>query len=336
MFWRKSAKREDGPQAPQELYKNLKMKAADPNKAKWYAWGLVGAAVFLSSLTLRSNFDYLLQYYFGWSLHVRVAVFVGVEAFVVLAPLTKGYGNLKQIKWAFILEAVIIPLLFLHSYLVGQSIETRKEAEVTRTTAQTDLSRERKAADVAAEQNQRAQDSYNRAQVNHNAVLRRYERLKEQALRDGTPMPSMPIAPVQPQFVSVPKIDEGLVNNSTLDVSAVVQGKVDHNLLRALQFFILLCALAGVTLIVVVSDGMKVREWHLKYRQDDLNNTIQSQSPYSTIEQPNQSVIAIPEGGQATTRRQSPGFVAPITQATRPPAPSPSARPRFTGRLGKP
>src|SRR5262249_52387436 len=157
--------------APQELYKNLKMKAADPNKAKRYAWMLCCAAAFIALLTFRSNFDYFLQYYMGWSLRTRVAVFLGVEAFLILAPLTKGYGNRRQVRWAFILEFVMIPLLFLHTYLVGESLETRKEAEATKTTAQVDLNRERQAAKEAAAANQRAQEAFNQAQRNYNAAM---------------------------------------------------------------------------------------------------------------------------------------------------------------------
>jgi hypothetical protein len=324
-FWRKSA---DGADAPQQLYKNLKMSAANPNMAKWYAWGLVCCAAFIALLTFRSNFEYFLHYYFGWGLKTRVTVFWGVEAFLILAPLSKGYGNAEQIRWAFRFEAALIPLLFLHTYLVGEWTETRKEATETKIAATADLSREREAAEKVAQQNQKSQDSFNLSQRNYNAALWRYERLKRQALRDGTSMPSMPVAPPQPQLVPVPKINEGLVSNSTMAVADVVQSKVDHNTLRALQFLILLCAVAGTATIVVLSDAMKVRGWFMKHRQDDLNNAMQSQSPYNTIGQRTQSVIAVPLGGQALTHR--------LAQTPPPPGPSQGSRPRYRGRLGKP
>src|SRR5262245_24284987 len=101
---RQSTKPEE---APQELFKNLKMKPADPNKAKLYALALCCAAAFIALLTFRSNLDYFMQYYLGWSLKIRVTVFLGVEAYLILSPLTKGFGNRRQIKYAFIFEAVM-------------------------------------------------------------------------------------------------------------------------------------------------------------------------------------------------------------------------------------
>ncbi len=341
MFWRKSATREEAPQAPQELYKNLKLRPADPNKAKLYAFALCCAAAFIALLTFRSNFDYFLQYYFGWSLKTRVVVFLGVEAFLILAPLTKGYGNRRQIKWAFIFELLIIPLLFLHTYLVGESIETRKEAESTKSTAQLDLNRERQAAKEAAEANRRVQDSFNQAQKNYNVAMARYERLKRQALRDGTTMPGMPSQPTAPELTPVPKISEGLVGNSTMAVGEIVQRKVDHNTLRALQFLILLCAIAGTTCIVLFSDAMRIREWFMEYRDDDLKDTIQSQAPYLMINQTAQPAVTVlrSRGVQVATQRQPPGFVTPVAptaQATAPIYTANSAQTRSGGDLGKP
>lgn len=313
-----SAKREE---SPQELYKNLKMKPADPNKAKLYAWALCCAAGFIALLTFRSNLDYFMQYYLGWSLQIRVAVFLGVEGYLILAPLTKGYGNRRQIRWAFAFEFVMIPLLFLHTYLVGASLETRKETEATKITAQADLNRERLAAREVAESNQRAQDSFNQAQKNYNAAMARYERLMKRAQRDGTAMPRPPVPPPEPKFIPVPTINEGLVINSTLAVSDVVQGKVDHNTLRALQFIILLCAIAGTTCIVLCADAMRIRAWFMKHRDYDLEKTMRSQAPYQMIDQPAQLVVAVSktQAGLVLSQRQPPGFTIPIAPAAQVP-----------------
>jgi hypothetical protein len=323
----KGTKREEAPE--ELLYKNLKMKPADPNKAKLYALALCCAAAFIALLTFRSNFDYFLQYYTGWSLRTRVAVFLGVETFLILAPATKGYGNRRQIKWAFILELVIIPLLFLHTYLVGESIETRKEAEATKVTAQADLNRERYDATAAAKSNKEALDSFNKAQQSYNAAMARYERLKRQALRDETPMPPMPTQPVQPQLIPVAKINDELVTSATMAVDAVVQRKVDHNTLRALQFLILLCAIAGTTCIVLFSDAMRIREWFMRKREDDLNETMQSSEPYHMIKPPQVTTLPTDQGGQVqvVAQKQAPGFVSPISPTVQAPPPTYAANP---------
>jgi hypothetical protein len=279
------------------------MDAADPNKAKLYALGLCCAAAFIALFTLRSNFDYFMQYYLGWGLKTRQITFLGVEAFLVLIPLAKGFGNRKQIIVFYVAEAVLLPLVFLHTYLVSELVETRKDAVETKQAARGDyLTQSQTIKDILAA-NKLAQDSYNTAQQRYNNAMARYERLKRQALRDKTPLPPMPTVPSPAQLTKVPELKQDLVNNAAMSVSQVVENKVNHGTLRTLQFIILLLAVAGTSLMVMFSDTIKVREWFMRHRERDMRHMMKSQAPYAlTMED---------YGGNVMTQSPQIGFMVP-------------------------
>src|SRR5262245_61451992 len=151
----------------------LKSKPVDPNKAKYWALGLVVAAAIFATLTIKSNYDYFLLYFAGWALWLRLVPFFGLETYVVFSPLTKGWGSRRHAYLALVSELILGPGMILHTSLVGNVTQTRIATEKAKAEAQADFDRLKAAQDSATARNRELQEGYKQAMATYNIAAAR-------------------------------------------------------------------------------------------------------------------------------------------------------------------
>jgi cell division protein FtsB len=189
-------------------YVELKSSPPDPNRAKYWALGLSAVAALIALMTVKSNYDYFVQYYLGFALAVRIITFAAVEASIITLPLFKGWGNDKQMKWALVVDVLLVILSLTHTYLVGETTQVKIQAQNAKAEATADFERTNNAADKIAARNKDLQDSYNRAMVNYNRAV-------ANARYTGQPAPP---PPAPPQLLAVPQVKAETVTASQINV----------------------------------------------------------------------------------------------------------------------
>lgn len=241
-------------------YVELKDKPINPNRAKWYALLLCAVAALIALMTLKSNYDYFAQYYQGFGFWMRVIPFFSVEVTIIALPLTKGWGSLSQQIAALICEVVLIGLSITHTSFVSQASQAKIQAGKTKAEAQVDFDRAQTQADRIAKQNEDLQNGYNRAMIQWNRAAAIARRNREQS----------PTAPAAPQLMTVPQIDQKVVNNSMLSTEQASEAEVSHALLLRLLYAMIAGVIASAASIVWLADASRVKAWLLRQKAEKI------------------------------------------------------------------
>lgn len=241
-------------------YIELRESPPDPNRAKYWALGLCAVASLIALMTIKSNYDYFLQYYDGFALWARVVAFSAVEMTIITFPLFKGWGNDRQIRWALILDLALIVLSLTHTYLVGESTQAKIQAKNTKAEATADFERTSTAADKIAARNKELQDSYNRAMANYN-------RAAVNARASGEAPPSPPAAP---QLLAVPQVKQETVDATQINVEQAAEAQVPHSFLLKLLYAMIAVVVIGWTAMVSLAHSVKIRDWLMAKRSAEI------------------------------------------------------------------
>lgn len=243
-------------------YVQLTESPPDPNRAKYWAVGLSAVASLIALMTIKSNYDYFLQYYEGVALWTRVISFSAVEATIITFPLFKGWGNDRQMKWALIIDVMLIILSLTHTYLVGESTQVKKQAQNMKAEASADFDRMNDAADKIAARNKESQDSYNRAMANYNRAV-----ANARATGDAAPAP-----PAPPQLLTVPQIKQETVAATQINVEQAAEASVPHGFLLKLLYAMIALVVIGWTAMVSLAHSIKIRTWLMKKRSAEIQH----------------------------------------------------------------
>jgi hypothetical protein len=241
-------------------YVELRDKPPDPNRARYYAILLSLAAALIALMTLKTNYDYFKQYYEDFGFWMRLIPFYAVEATIIVLPLTKGWGNHSQWRAAKFFEVALIVLALVHTSLVGQADQAKKQAAKTKAEAQVDFDRSQAAANQVAAQNKQLQDGYNRA-------MSSWRRAATTARLNRQPAPPPPAAP---QLMTVPQIDQSLVSNATLSVEQAAESEVNHKTLLRLLYLMIGVVLGTAITMVSLSDSSRIKAWLLRRRAAEI------------------------------------------------------------------
>jgi len=271
-------------------YVELRDNPPDPNRARYYAILLSLAAALIALMTLKTNYDYFKQYYEDFGFWMRLIPFYAVEATIIVLPLTKGWGNHSQWRAAKFFEVALIVLALVHTSLVGQADQAKKQAAKTKAEAQVDFDRSQAAANQVAAQNKQLQDSYNRA-------MSSWRRAATTTRLNRQPAPPPPAAP---QLMTVPQIDQSLVSNATLSVEQAAESEVNHKTLLRLLYLMIGVVLGTAITMVSLSDSSRIKAWLLRRRAAEIMR-MTGTSP--AIVDTNGQILAAP--------RQPAGFVTP-------------------------
>lgn len=258
---------------PEIKYHELRQKAIDPNRARWYALGLLAVAALFACLTIKTNWDYFEQYFTGLAFWMRVIPFMfGVEGLIIILPLFKGFGNKAQGWWAIIFKVALMALAGAHTYLVSDYTIAQKAASKTKQEAVADLGARQAEVDKIASANQKARESYERQQKNYSTQMRYWYDAAAVARLEGRKAPPAPKAPDPPQPLEVPKVSQGLVDNASLSVEQAGAARVSHQTLQRLLFAMVALASVAIMTMVGLADGTRVRSWFLLWRAKAVNN----------------------------------------------------------------
>lgn len=254
----------------------LRASPIDPNRAKYWSWGLVAVAALLCVLTIGSNYDYFIAYFDGWSLWRRLIVFGAIQAAIVLLPLAKGYGNYKQMYLALVFDVVLVIADLTHTYLVGGATQTRIAAERSRASASAMFDRVNDAASRAAGDNARLL-------ANYNQELKLWRQAAADARYLGQPVPPMP---QRPQLVEVPQVGKEVVQTAGTDIEAKVEAAAPHSVLLLLLYGMVGLVAAAVGGLVYVADGSRLRAWLLKQRDAQLKHQMDEAARVHPVGEP--------------------------------------------------
>lgn len=262
----------------------LKDGPIDPNRARVYSILLSVAAGIVALVTLRSNMDYFGQYYAGWGYWMRVIPFWGVELAIVTLPLTKGFGNTAQWKYAKFFEVVLVALSLTHTFLVGDSMQTKKTVEITRATAKADYDQLKADRDKIIKQNDKMRSDYNQQ-------LSLFRQTSINAAHFGQ---SAPTEPPKPKYLDVPAIDEGIVKNATLNAEEEAEKQVNHSVLLQLLFVMIAFTIAAATVMVSVSDTMVIQDWLKRGKAVVVKAMTSQAAPVKTVAAQSAPVTSLP------------------------------------------
>jgi hypothetical protein len=271
-------------------YVELRDTPPDPNRARYYAILLSLVAALIAVMTLKTNYDYFRQYYEGFGFWMRLIPFYSVEATVIGLPLVKGWGNHSQWRAAKLFEVGLIVMALVHTSLVGQADQAKKQAAKTKSEARVDYDRSQAAASQIAAQNKQLQEGYDRA-------MSSWRRAANAARWNRQPAPPPPQAP---QLLSLPKIDQSLLNNATLSVEQVAEAEVNHKTLLRLLYLMIGGVVGTALTMVSLSDSSRVKAWLLKRRAAEIRQM--TEIPPTVVDM---------SGYLLSAQRRPAGFVTP-------------------------
>lgn len=251
----------------------LETRPIDPNRAKYYAWGLAAVAALFAVVTIKSNYDYFDAYYKGWAFYLRVIPFLAIEATIIGLTLTKGWGNPRQMAAALVFEALLVFVCLAHTYFVSGATQARISAERSKAAAKVDFSATTDAATKAAEANTRAQAEYNKA-------LNAWRRAAADAKYLRQPIPPQP---EPPHYLNVPQLSQETVATASSDVEGKVEAEVPHTFLLGILFVMIGLVIAAWTTIVFLADGSRLRYWLLQQRATHLDAQMGSAKRVRTL-----------------------------------------------------
>lgn len=247
------------------LHEELQAKPVNPNRSpKWQAVGLSLIGVLFAILTVKSNYDYFVQYYEGWALFVRLVAFASVEITIITLPLFKGWGNYRQVIAFIAFEVLIAVPSLVHTALVSDVTQTRISANRSKADAKTDYDTIRQTADEVGRRNTRRVSEYQAAM----SAYRNAVRLAQQTGADPGPPPEAP------RLEKPPEVGNDLISTATMDIEQKVEESVPHRfLLRLLYFMVLMVGLAWSTM-TALSDAVRVRMYLLFQRSQAIDSNI--------------------------------------------------------------
>lgn len=247
------------------LHEELQAKPINPNRSpKRQAVGISLIGVLFAILTVKSNYDYFVQYYEGWALFVRLVAFASVEITIITLPLFKGWGNYRQVIAFIVFEVMIAVPSLVHTALVSDVTQTRISANRSKAEAKTDYEAIQQNADEVGKRNTRRVNEYQQAMAAYkNAV-----RFRQQTGIDPGPPPEAP------RLEKPPEAGNDLISTATMDIEQKVEESVPHRfLLRLLYFMVLMVGLAWSTM-TALSDAVRVRMYLLFQRSQTIDSKI--------------------------------------------------------------
>ena len=281
-------------------YINLTDKAINPNRAKLWAVGLSIVAALIAMMTIKSNYDYFAQYFDGFAFWMRVVPFFAVETTIISLPLAIGWGNRAQIIAAGVFEIALIVLSILHTSFVGQSIQAKQIAESTRTAASADLERISGLSSAIAARNAQAQALYT-------SQMKEWRRVADLAKRNDQQPPPPPTAPT---LEAVPAISNELSTNATLSVEEAAEKQISHAVLLRLLYAMILCVIGAAILMAKLADSVRVRNWLLKQRENEISQAIAATEDHSEV------VLQLPFPAPSAVPQNRIGFNPPVSSVS--------------------
>lgn len=240
----------------------LEVKPLNPNRAKWLSVGLSALGALIALWTWPQNYEYFANYYQGFEFWIRIIAFSTVEVTLILLPLFKGWGNPRQITAMWIFTAAIAILAAVHTGNVSDSNHTRLTATRSKAEASASFDLFTQRANEISERNDRRRKDYQSAL----AQWRRSAAIAERNEQSPGPMP------VEPQYESVPQVDQKTMSMAGQSVEAAVEEAVPHKfLLRLLQVMVFFVIIAW-TVMVVLADSMRLRLALLRERAKQLDH----------------------------------------------------------------